>query len=131
MLGYKKILPINALIVFCVFMFVFFFTPWWARFCADSYPGHLETAFFFYTLASALIFWNLGRWMHALCQYNRRCYNERYELEVNNFFFQFTPMIYQKLNRHAEFEEFNNLLRMATRQARQLINIAEERNNVR
>lgn len=126
MLGYKQILPINVFITFCVFMFVFTVTPWWAQFAADSYPGHPETAAFFYILASALVYWNLGRLAYVLCQYNRRCYNDRYELEVNNFFFQFTPMIYQKLNRHAEFEEFNKLLRMACSQARQLIDIADE-----
>lgn len=126
MLGYQKILPINVFITFCVLMFIITFTPWWAHFAAESYPGHPETAAFFYALACALIFWNLGRWTCKLCKYNRERYNEQCELEVNNFFYHFMPMIYYKLNRHAEFEEFNKVLRIACSQARKLIDIAEK-----
>ncbi len=126
MLGYKKILPINVLVFFCVFMFGFMFTPWWAKYVAESLPDHLETAAFYYIVASGLIFWNVGRLACKLCECNRRRYNEQYEMEVNNFIFHFTPMIYAKLNRHAQFEEFNNLLRMAIGQAKQLIEITDK-----
>lgn len=133
MLGYKQILPINVFIVFCVVMFAWFVTPWWAQLTADSYPGHAETAFFFYMLATILVYWNVGRLAQALFNYNRRRYHEQYELEVNNFFFQFAPLMAEKLERYNKHQELNQLLKLAIAQLNQSLEAAskEHRHAVR
>lgn len=132
MLGYKQILPINVFLVFCVILFAVTFTPWWATLCRDALPGHPETGFFYHMLVCCLIFWNLGKWTQRQHRRNRERYHEQYEREVNNFFFQFAPLMAEKLERYNKHQELNQLLKLAIAQLNQSLEVvSKERQNAR
>ena len=114
MLGYKKILWSSVLAV-CAMIYAYIqFTTWWAVTTQDAIPDHWETAFFYYFIVSIILAVFTIKATVGWVKWNRKRYNEQYELEVNNFLFNFMPLLSEKLKRHNDFKDFKDLLTLAT-----------------
>ncbi|MNF79680.1 hypothetical protein D3C84_618980 [compost metagenome] len=120
MLGKKKFLWTNVLLVIVYLVFYFATILRWNDICRAALPDNMGTAFFYYIVMSTIFGWYSSRLAFVVWKWNTARYNEQYELEVNRFIYKFAPDIAYKINRHEEFAKLNDLLLKATRLSKEL-----------